>query len=134
MRDFEIPRVVDVTLRRRLVSEANAREHWATRAKRARGHRTMARGTLRLHADPLPPPCRITITRIGKRRLDDDNLSGSAKAIRDGVADWLRIDDGDERLTWRYRQEIGKDYAVRIFVEPWGEAHQAAADVGLGDA
>lgn len=134
MRDFELPRVVEVTLRRRLVSEANAREHWATRAKRAKAHRTMARGTLRLHHAPIPAPCRITITRIGKRRLDDDNLAGSAKAIRDGVADWLGIDDGDPRLTWRYAQEIGRDYAVRILVEPWGAAHQAAADVGLGDA
>jgi hypothetical protein len=50
--------------------------------------------------------------------MDDDNLAAGFKAIRDGVSDWLDVDDGDGRLTWKYSQEHGapKTYAVRIEV------------------
>jgi hypothetical protein len=47
----------------------------------------------------------ITITRRGGRRMDDDGLTISAKHVRDGVADWLGIDDGDKRLTWIVKQD-----------------------------
>ena len=49
----------------------------------------------------------ITLTRIAPRTLDDDNLAAGFKATRDRVADWLGVDDGDKRLTWRYAQERG---------------------------
>jgi hypothetical protein len=38
-------------------------------------------------------PSRITITRISCGRLDDDNLIGAAKGIRDGVAEAFNVDD-----------------------------------------
>lgn len=47
----------------------------------------------------------ITITRRGGRRMDDDGLTISAKHVRDGIADWLGIDDGDKRLTWIVKQD-----------------------------
>ena len=37
--------------------------------------------------------------------MDDDGLTASAKHVRDGVADWLGIDDGDQRLTWIVKQD-----------------------------
>ena len=43
-------------------------------------------------------------------------LIGSLKAVRDGVADALSLDDGDPRLTWEYRQETGP-FGVRIYLE-----------------
>lgn len=59
-------------------------------------------------------PATVTITRIGKRKLDSDNLAISAKHVRDGIADAYGVDDGSDLYTWNYAQEIGKDYAVRI--------------------
>jgi hypothetical protein len=39
--------------------------------------------------------------------VDDDNLRGGLKAIRDGIAIWLRRDDGDDSLFWEYYQAKG---------------------------
>ena len=37
------------------------------------------------------------------------------KATRDGVADWLGVDDGDKRLSWRYAQAWrAEDVPVRL--------------------
>jgi hypothetical protein len=59
----------------------------------------------------------VTLTRLGGRGLDSDNLAGAYKAIRDGVADWLGIDDGDDRIEWRYAQEPGGAKGTRVLVE-----------------
>lgn len=133
------PRELVVTLPRlRLVSEANAREFWADRARRVKEQRTAARSALSRATKTSPVGAKrgqlrwdgwghlgnpeslvVTITRIAPRRLDSDNLARSAKAIRDGVADWLGIDDGDERIDWRYAQRRGGmgEHAVEIRVE-----------------
>ncbi len=101
----------------RTVSEANTRCHWAVRAKRAKEHKHMAAvytGLTARKGTPtyLPGPKSqfiIRLTRIG-RKMDSDNLAGSMKAVRDGIAYWLDIDDGDDRITWRYDQvKPGKD-------------------------
>ena len=69
------------------------------------------------HARPELPAV-ITITRVAPRALDSDNLAISAKSVRDGIADWLGVDDGDKRLTWRYEQRRGrpKEYAAEVAV------------------
>lgn len=100
------------TLPLELPSLPNRREHWATRARRARKHRAAAL-VVRQH----PLPCAVRIIRIGPRRLDDDNLVASAKHLRDGIADRLGVDDADSRVVWEYAQEIGP-YAVRIEIYP----------------
>lgn len=100
-------------------SEPNVRAHWAKRARRAREQRKVARTCVRVACASrgIPsPPLTITLMRLASRRLDSDNLAAALKAVRDGVADALEIDDGDERLTWRYAQEKlprGR-YAVRV--------------------
>jgi crossover junction endodeoxyribonuclease RusA len=111
-------RPIVVKLPLRLVNETNAREHWAARSSRAKAQRgiTSLRLSAELRANPWRPPgdrWRISITRLGPRRLDDDNLAASAKHVRDGVADALGIDDGDERLAWEYHQRRG-DFGVEI--------------------
>jgi hypothetical protein len=110
-----------VRLPLKIESTPNRREHWAARASRAKLHRTTAWASLR-EADKLPRilgPVVVTITRIAPRELDDDNLAAGAKAVRDGVADWLGVDDRDPLITWRYAQERGKpkEYAARIEVQ-----------------
>lgn len=100
-------------------SEANRREHWRRVAARKSEHLEWARLALAGTLAIVDPPCTITLTRIAPRDLDDDNLASGFKAVRDGVADWLGIDDGDKRLTWRYAQRRGKpkEYAAEIVIE-----------------
>lgn len=102
----------ELTLPLYLPSINNRREHWAVRAKRAREHR------LAMCALPVPdfePPYTVTIERCGPRKLDDDNLAGACKSVRDGIAARLTIDDGDTRITWLYRQAHGP-HGVRVLV------------------
>lgn len=104
--------MLSCTLPIKTVSIANKKEHWGTRAKRTKKHRETAAKMLRTYGTPgdhwrgaFPICFLITLTRIGGRTLDGDNLQMALKATRDGVADWLGIDDGDKRLTWVCRQE-----------------------------
>jgi hypothetical protein len=61
-------------------------------------------------------PCVITLTRVGVKRMDTDNLASALKACRDGVAEWLGIDDGDPRIEWRYAQRTDKTYSVEVAI------------------
>lgn len=124
--------VVMFVLPVKTVSEKNAREHWAPKAKRVKAQRIGAsilthalcgyadadRPTVRfVHVDPIE----VTLTRISPRKLDDDNLQRSLSAIRDGVADAICKDcnDRDPRVTWRYGEEYGGVgvYGVRVRIE-----------------
>lgn len=116
--DARVMQIV-VTYPEKIESEANSREHWRPKAARVKRHRLIAWASLRQMARPVfLGPVTIKLTRIAPRELDGDNLQSGFKATRDGVADWLEVDDGDKRLTWEYSQEQGapKYYAVRIEV------------------
>lgn len=98
-------------------SEMNLREHWSKRSRRMANHRAVA--YLRLSAalmSVLPVPAIVTMVRIAPRQLDDDNLRGALKGVRDGVADAFGLDDRDPRIRWRYEQRRGNkmEYAVEI--------------------
>ncbi len=104
-----------------LPSTANLREHWSAKAKRAKAHRTAARlavGRPLRERNWLTLGGRVvvTLTRVSPRALDSDNLASAFKNCRDGVADALGIDDGDDRLAWHYAQAKGTQ-AVRIGLE-----------------
>lgn len=60
-----------------------------------------------------PPPLLVTITRIGPRKLDDDNLASACKYARDQIASAVGIDDGSEQYTWLYKQAKG-GYGVDV--------------------
>ena len=64
-------------------------------------------------------PCVVRLTRLSSGTLDDDNLLGALKGVRDGIADRLGIKDNDPRIEFRYAQEKvkRKDYGVRIELE-----------------
>lgn len=102
----------------RLVSLANQREHWRPKAKRAKAHRSGAllvvRAALRGRAPVFPMV--VIITRIAPRSLDDDNLAGACKSVRDGIADALGINDRDSRVKWAVAQRKGKprEYGAEV--------------------
>lgn len=115
-----------------LPSVANLREHWAKKAKRVKVQRSatriyMSASRLAIINEPgigpdgLWPRCSLSVrlTRVAPRTLDGDNLQAAFKAVRDEIAAYLGIDDGDERIRFTYAQAKGKA-AVRIelSVEP----------------
>ena len=85
-------------------STTNEREHWAVKAGRAKKERETAFLVLRAKERPPELPVTVELTRHGTRLLDDDNVVASMKHVRDGVADWLGVDDGDARITWVVKQ------------------------------
>lgn len=81
----------------------NARQHWAQLAKVKADARTEAAWTVKAQM-PLQArrtvaegegriPLRIAFYPPDNRRRDDDNMVGSFKAYRDGIADALGVDD-----------------------------------------
>lgn len=108
-------RAIEVIVPVKTVGGLNAREHWRQRAARVKRERQSAAMIVPTH----PLPCIVTMTRLSPGELDDDNLQGACKAIRDGVADRLGIDDRDPRVTWRYAQERCKrgQFGVRVTIE-----------------
>lgn len=44
-------------------------------------------------------------------------MRGVLKAVRDGIADALQVDDRDPRVTWRYDQQRGAEYGVMVEME-----------------
>jgi len=118
MLEFELPV--------KTISEANRRYNWGKgrfyHLHRHRKQREAARLAMNVHRDRVPAdrPLRITLVRVGPRRLDDDNLAGAMKHVRDGIADSLEIDDGDEtQAVWSVAQEQGVqgEYSVLVRIE-----------------
>lgn len=106
---------ITLTVPVQVVSEANVRSHWSGKYKRGNEQASALMATIW----PLVRPVigrglTITWTKLGGKALDTDNLSGAFKALRDRLAAWLGIDDGDERIDWEYRQEPGGDVGVRV--------------------
>lgn len=96
----------------RIESTLNKREHWGKRAQRTKLHRFAS-----IAVQPHPLPCVVRVVRIAPRKLDShDNLRAGCKALVDGIAKRLGVDDADPRVRWEYDQERGraKEYAVRI--------------------
>jgi hypothetical protein len=97
-------------------TETNNNEFWRKRHSRAKRQLLMTQEAL----CAVWLPCTVTLTRIAPRELDTgDNLPSALKHCRDGIADWLGIDDRDPRVTWVYGQRRGaaKYYGVEILIE-----------------
>jgi len=97
----------------------NDRMHWRARARKVKAQREGTRLALflnRCNWSELPLPLGIRLIRLSAGVLDSDNLQGSLKAIRDGVADAFGLPDNSPQFSWSYGQERvahGK-YGVRI--------------------
>ena len=59
-------------------------------------------------------PLRVTLTRLSPRQLDSDNLAAALKNIRDGVAEFLGVDDAAVLVEWHYWQEKSDRHGVRV--------------------
>lgn len=108
-----------------LVSEPNARDHWREKAERVKWQRGIVRNALAALAPPDLTDGRrwtVTIDRTTRHELDDDNLGTSAKAVRDGVAAWLGVDDSPSSpVRWIYTQRV----SPRTKAPRWVRIHLA---------
>jgi hypothetical protein len=107
-----------VTLPLRLGGGLNDRSHWRVRHRKWKAEKDAVGFVLNTKGElPLVLPCTVTITRIAPSNgLDDDNLAGACKAVRDAVATWIGIDDRrSDVVAYRYAQERGP-WGVRIEV------------------
>jgi hypothetical protein len=71
-------------------------------------------------------PVDVHLTRYASRALDSDNLVGSMKHVRDAVAHWLGIDDGDPRVSYQVGQRIAAKPKMRKIFERNGRMRRAA--------
>lgn len=113
----------------RTVSESNVRTHWSKRHARVRDQRKVTDALLRTTFGlcQQAPVC-VRLVRIAPRELDDDNLRGALKAVRDSVAAWVGLDD--RYLRFDYAQERStkvRTYAVRIELEHLVQQGRAVA-------
>ena len=124
MVDPSQPLVLEIPLR--IHSELNRqqgkRATWAFYARKKHQRNSVAahlaqhRGWLDRAANRGAPKLVVTLTRIGTRKLDGDNLASGFKAVRDAIAQAFCIDDGSDRWTWQYDQRIG-EYGCEIRIE-----------------
>jgi hypothetical protein len=97
--------------------EGNQRKGWRTVWRNAKKQRNEAHRVLHLLAQEEPRlPCTVKMTRVSAGKLDGDNLQSALKHVRDGIADWLGVDDGDPRISWEYDQRRGPEkwYSVEV--------------------
>jgi hypothetical protein len=108
-----------ITIPLRTVPGINAREHWRVKAKRVKKERETVAWSLVGKQRP-PVPCSVRLMRIAPSGgLDDDNLVGALKAVRDQIAEWLGIDDRhSKQVRYVYDQKRGPWCVTVEFGEP----------------
>lgn len=122
------------------VSEANSSEHWTEKSKRHKSQQFIIRHFVNTQIKALSFPCKVTLTRLSMRFLDEgDNLPMAFKWIKDELSESLLAGsennpksyrnkhgklisikgrhDSDERIKWRYGQEKAKIQGIRIEIE-----------------
>lgn len=107
----------EVVIPIRLGRGGNDRKHWRAADRQKKGEKAWTAWMLFTQEKPSMP-CIVTITRIAPSNgVDDDNLAGSCKYVRDEIARWLGVDDKkSDVVRYQYRQERGP-WSVRITLE-----------------
>lgn len=113
-----------VTIPLQTATETNTRQMWyvvSRGAKKAREVTCLALKGLHVEYPSLIKSAKFT--RHGLRLVDDDNLPGTMKRVRDQVAAWIAGNNtpdgkGDDSPTcgvaWSYDQVKGKEYGVVV--------------------
>ena len=112
-------------------SEANRRDRHARmkRVEAARDATIAAISVALAEGGALPEhgPWFVRLTRLAPKIIDDDNLGGALKSVRDAVAATLGTDDGSPAFGKRVEQEKRSTFGVRV--EIWGpSARQVTLD------
>ena len=60
-------------------------------------------------------PCVVLLVRVGPSNgLDDDNLRGAGKGVRDQIAAWLGVDDRSPLVAWKYDQRRAPAWGMEV--------------------
>jgi hypothetical protein len=96
----------------------NMREHFRVRSKRVAKEREDTAWFL--HGKLRPAlPCTVHLIRSAPSRgLDDDNLRGSLKSIRDAIAHWLGVDDRHQQIVAYTYDQISGPWGVLVDFRP----------------
>lgn len=107
-----------ISIPMRTVPGMNVREHWRTRTARVKAEKECVAWEL-VNLERPPVPCSCLLMRVAPSRgLDDDNLAGALKSVRDAVAAWIGIDDGLRDVVRYEYSQIRGPWAVRIEFGP----------------
>lgn len=108
----------------KLKSEANTSEHWAVKKKRVDFQKLLVRSMWnKMVKEPFKLPVKVTLTRLAKMMMDDDNLVSAFKYVRDEIADLLKPgyapgrSDGEGDILFAYKQQKNKEYWIIIQIE-----------------
>lgn len=91
----------------RLYSRANGPQNW--RSHYFRNLKQKRAVMLALKASRLKQrgrPYSVLLVRNGQRKLDSDNLVVAFKHVRDTIADYFGVSDGDDGIEWKYAQTV----------------------------
>lgn len=103
-------------------SVTNQRGHWSKHSKRTKEQRYVGKCWMNCVKHKIKMPIEVVFTRFAPRMLDPgDNLNSAFKALRDGIAESIGINDRDPAYTWRYEQIKSKEVGVKIEVYFKGE-------------
>jgi hypothetical protein len=92
--------------------------HWAVTARRKKQRKAVAEALL-VYQDRRPRlPAIVTIFRSSYRCMDSDGLAAALKSVKDEIADWLLVDDGDEASVKFDLAQVHGPYAVRVEIKP----------------
>jgi len=111
-------------VRMTLISEANNHEYWRKKYVRNKKHKNSVRRVWLSKRPTIRLPCKVSLTRIGPRLLDSDNLAYAFKAVRDELGDLIipglapgRADGEGMGIEWFYKQEKSTNNINWIIVE-----------------
>jgi hypothetical protein len=114
--------IIDLKINITGLNKSNRYQHWGKSSTIANRQRNLAAivvannrvlGKISSHS----PRFIISFIRSGKRLLDNDNLIGGLKHIRDGVCDAIGINDGSDKIEFRYTQRKEPFYKLRIEID-----------------
>lgn len=114
----------------RLVSVANGSQGMSLAGQRWRSERRKAQRMVGEAAGrqfrPYLEPTRwlvVRLVRVAPRELDDDNLARAFKAVRDGLAQGMGLDDRDPAVRYVVDTERGAagEYSVRLELYDGGD-------------
>lgn len=110
-----------VELEVRTASESNERGFFKALGRKKRQDQALVDVlTEELVTQPIPAgPWCVRFTRLAPSRLDDDNLAGAFKRLRDMLALVIGIDDGAPAIAFCVAQERRKG-PQGVRVEVWG--------------
>lgn len=110
-------------------NDTNTRQDWRVVWRRAKKQRAETTRCLELVLREKPAlPCVVTLTRHSVGEMDDDGAISSMKHCRDGIADWLGVNDRDRHIV-RYDYDQRKvrrpePSGVHVSIRPMTEAEQ----------